>query len=135
MKILFDLRDYPEHHLVQCANKALLTSNSPYLHQYGAIASEQWWRLYEVGQICRSRLVGQIVHLGIIKDDFNELWDIVRIQTDQGDIEYDREDFWLDSCVTVNKWVYIEKVSLVVPTSSGPTTYQFDVQVGVQIND
>jgi|GEM_PF-3133846 len=134
MKILFDLRAYPEHYFIQYVNEALLASNSAYLQRYGAIASEQWWRLYEAGQICRSTRLGQIVHLGMMKDEFNEVEDIVRIQTDQGDIEYDREDFWLDSCVRVNKWVTIEEVNLVVPKPSGLTTYRFDVRVGIEDN-
>lgn len=134
MKIIFDLRNHPKHAIVRSANEALVASNSSYLQQYGAIGSEQWWQMYEAGTIFRSKWAGKIIHLGLIKEDFDEVCDIVRLQADQGDIEYDREDFWLDSCVAMDKWVHIEKIEIVIPLRLGPTIYQIDVRVGIDDN-
>jgi hypothetical protein len=132
MKIIFDLRNHPTHAIVRSANEALVASNSPYLQRYGAIGSEQWWQMYEAGTIFRSKWVGKIIHLGLINDF--EVCDIVRLQADQGDIEYDRRDFWLDTCVAMDKWVHIEKIEIVIPLRLCPTIYEIHVQVGVEDN-
>jgi hypothetical protein len=132
MKILFDLRDHPDEGIVRVANEDLARACPIYLERYGAIASARWWRLYDAGHISRTDKVGQITHVGPTTDDFGESCDIVRIQTDRGEMEYDREDYWLDPAVVVGRWIHIETVKSVAPTSTGPVITTIDVRVWLE---
>jgi hypothetical protein len=129
MKILYDLRSDPESAIVDDANAQLARFRPSYIERYGAIASEQWWRLYESHRISRSEHVGQVVFVGHRQDGFDEASDVVRIQTDRRDIEYDREGFWCDSVVCVGSWVHVEQVKASMQTKTGPLMSIIEVRI------
>jgi hypothetical protein len=95
------------------------TGAREYLARFGPVASPQWWDWYDRGLISRSLKVGRIVLVGRSTDPLEEdEGEIVQIQTDQRTIAYDREGFWLDPAVVVGTWVHIERVKVMVGTST-----------------
>jgi hypothetical protein len=132
MKVLFDLRDHPDHGLVRVTNEQLAAAGEEYLERYGKVGSDQWWHLYDRQRISRSELAGDVIHVGSSQDDFGEACDIVRIRTDCGIIEYDREGFWADVDVQPGRWIHIERVKTCVETRTGPVTTILDVRVWVE---
>jgi hypothetical protein len=132
MKTLYDLRADPDAAIVRMANEHLAQGRPSYVERYGAIASERWWRLYDSGRISRSVHVGHVVLAGPHRDEFDEACDVVRIQTDRRDIEYDREGFWCDPSVRVGSWVHIEQVQASIQTKTGPVTTIIDVRICVE---
>lgn len=132
MKILFDLRSDPDNSVVRVANEHLAAAGEGYFERYGEVGSEQWWEHYNRRHICSLDLVGEITHAGATKDDFGEACDVVRIRTDRGIIEYDREGFWLDTDVQSGRWVHIEQVEVCVATRTGPIRGIIDVRVWLE---
>lgn len=129
MKTLFNLRDRPNTGIVQVANDRLASFRPEYSGRFGAVGSERWWQCYERGELLRIDHIGRIIHVGRTKDDFDETCDIVRIQTDDQVLEYDREDFWLDPLIAVGCRVAIQCVEVKVETSTGPITTIIDVLI------
>jgi hypothetical protein len=132
MKILFDLRDHPDHGVVRVANENLVAAGQGYVERYGAVGSEQWWNHFDRRHICQVELAGEITHVGTAENDFGEQCDVVRIHTDRGIIEYDREGFWENTEVQVGRWVHIEQVEVRVETRTGPITTTIDVRVWLE---
>ena len=129
MKVLFDLRDHPDRGIVRVANERLAAERPDYFARFGPIGSDRWWQHFDAGRISRTEHVGEITHVGATSDEFGETCDIIRVTTDRGDIEYDREGFWLDPALAVGKWLHIERAKAIVHTPTGPVIIDIDVRV------
>ena len=129
---VFDLREHPNCGLVRIANENLASERPEYIDRFGQIGSPRWWQHYDAGHISRTEYVGEITHIGPSVDEFDERCDIVRIRTDRRDIEYDREGFWLDSEITIGRWLHIERVQAIVQTGTGPITSIIDVRIWLE---
>jgi hypothetical protein len=132
MKTLYDLRNDPESAMVGITNQQLAQWRPDYLERYGAIASERWWRLYDLDRISRTHNVGQVVFVGCDPSPSDDPHEIVRIRTDRRDIEYDREGFWCDPAVRVGSWVHIDKIKAWIQTQTRLVTNIIDVRIRVE---
>ena len=129
-KTLFHLRDHPEHGLIRIANEGL-ERDPDYFERYGRVGSAKWWALYEHGRISRTELVGSIAYVGPNEEE-PEAGEVVRIETDRGEIVYDRELHWADPAIQVGRWVHIEQCKTIVRTRTGPFETILDVRVWVE---
>ena len=126
--VLFDLQQTPNA-LIDLANQTLSRLLRSYFKRYGEIGSKRWWTLYADGKLTVTRIAGEITHIGPAKDQFDEEHDIIRIQTDRRDIEYDRTDYWRDPRLQLGSWVAIEQVKIIAPHAYGNDTHILDVRV------
>ena len=131
VRVLFDLRDHPEYGFIRGVNVGLEKHDPGYFERYGRVGSARWWALYERGRISRTEMVGRVVYVGTNEDE-PEAGELVRIQTDRGEIEYDREDHWADPAIEVGRWVHIERCKTVLFTRTGPITSDIDVRIWVE---
>ncbi|MCE5327256.1 MAG: hypothetical protein LLG01_12680 [Planctomycetaceae bacterium] len=127
--VLYDLREHGLNGYVENINLRLRQLSPNYIKRYGLIGSPNWWTMFNTGRISKTVHSGVVTHVGLCRDEFNEEHDVVRIETDRRDIEYDREDFWLDPKVKLGAWISIEQVKVITTTQDGPLTEIVDVRI------
>ena len=121
--------------MVRVANEHLEASLPEYIERYGRVGSEAWWRHYDAGRIARTSHVGTISYVGPSSDGFGEVTNVVRINSEHQELEYEYSDYWINPVVALGNRVHIDSVSVEVETSTGPVTTVMDVRVAVEAAD
>jgi hypothetical protein len=112
MKKIFDARIDDKFNWLG-VNDELSQQNPSYIEKYGLLGSRTWWKFYDRGEFDIRVSRGVVSFIGEIKDEFNEIWDIVEIDLGDKKIEYDRQGFWMDGAVIVGASIEFQTVKII----------------------